>query len=299
MAARRLTGQFGLAVTAAVCLLSLLGIPAVMADTATTVAEDPGHNMRVDVGLGRFDGKYGFDETTTVDVLNVSARRYLPRGEVQVSLPYLWLDGPADVRFISGQLATTPGGRGQAPAPGQPGPIDDDTEPAGERRKESGIGDMVLQGEYYLMTGTATRPWVIGLMRVKLPTGDDERGLGTGAADIEAGVGLIQRFGNLDVLGDAGYTWVGSTSAFDLRNVLRLGAGVSRPFGSDERSNAYAYVENRTNTIRGEKDRRSLALGVGTTVGAELRTHLSASLFFGLSSTAEDVGAYVSAGYRF
>lgn len=285
------------------CLLP--GSPAVMAETAEAAAE-PGYNLRVDAGLGRFDGKYGFDETTTVDVLNLSARWYLPRGELQVSLPYLRLDGPADIRFVSGQPAAGPGGREPSPPagppggpPGQPGSVDEDAEPVIERFEASGLGDIVVQGEYYLMTGTETSPWVIGLVRLKLPTGDDERGLGTGAADFEVGVGLIQRVGGVDLLADAGYTWVGSTSTFDLRDVLRLGVGASRPFGPQERSNAYVYLENRTNTIRGESDRRSLAVGLGTTVGSQLRTHLSASLFVGLSSTAEDVGAYLSAGHRF
>ena len=48
-----------------------------------------------------------------------------------------------------------------------------DAIPGGED-KESGLGDVVLRGEYYVRTGTSTSPWVIALLRVKLPTGDDE-----------------------------------------------------------------------------------------------------------------------------
>lgn len=267
------------ALCAALACLFALGETA-LADTDS--ADDAaGYDLRVDVGVGRFDGKYGLDETTTVDLLNVSGRWYLPRGELQVSLPYLRIDGPADIIIIGGQPATGPGTG-----------LD-------EERRESGIGDVVLRGDYYLMSGTTTRPWVIGLLRVKLPTGDEDKGLSTGATDIEAGVGLIQRVGRVDLLADAGYTWVGSTSDFDLRDVVRLGAGFSMPFGPSNRNNAYLYVENRTNTIKGDSDRRLLSVGASTSLGEQLRTRLTASLFFGLSSTAEDFGVYVATGHRF
>jgi hypothetical protein len=279
--ALRASGAFQTLGVALVCLL--VGAQSALADTDVP-ATDTRYDVRVDVGLGRFEGKYGLDDSTTVDVLNLSARWYLPRGEVQVSLPYLRLDGPADIRFVSG-----------VPAIG-PGAGDDEVR---EQRSESGIGDIVLKGEYYLMSGTTTRPWVIGLLRVKLPTGDEDRGLSTGATDYEAGVGLIQRVGTAHLLADAGYTWVGDTSDFDLRNVLRLGAGVSRSFGPDDRRNAYVYLENRTNTLRGKNDRRSVSFGLGASLGEQLRTRLSASLFIGLSNTAEDIGLYLTAGRRY
>jgi hypothetical protein len=42
-----------------------------------------------------------------------------------------------------------------------------------------------------------------------------------------------------------------------------------------------------------------LSVGASTSLGEQLRTRLTASLFFGLSSTAEDFGVYVAAGHRF
>jgi hypothetical protein len=269
-------------VAALACVFA--GTPMAMADN-TAADTGTSYGVRVDAGIGRFEGDYGLDDDTTVDVLNLSARWYLPQGEVQISVPYLRIDGPADIRFISGQPATGPG-------------VGDDE---GEfvPRTESGIGDVILQGEYYLMAGTASRPWVIGLARVKLPTGDEDKGLSTGAADFEAGVGLIQRLGGVDILADVGYTWVGSSSNFELRDVVRVGGGVSVPFGPDDRNNAYIYLENRTNTVRGNDDRRSVAVGGSTSFGPELRTRVTASVFFGLSDTTEDYGVYLTTGYRF
>ena len=235
--------------------------------------------MSLSTGVGRFTGDYGQAEKTTLDVLTVNARWYFDRAEVQVSVPYLRIDGAADISFIDGQPV----------AVGGDGAPDD-------QRKESGLGDMVLRGEYYLRTGTSTSPWIIGLLRVKLPTGNEDRGLGSGATDFETGIGLIQRQGPIRWLADASYIFVGNGD--DAKNELRLGAGASVPFGRNERSSSYVYYENRTNRFDGP-DRRSIAVGVSTSLGEAKRTRLSASTFFGLSDSSEDVGVYLTLGYRY
>jgi hypothetical protein len=236
--------------------------------------------MSLNAGMGRFEGEYGLPEETTFDVLNFNAHWYVARGEFQISVPYLSLEGPADVRLVGGQPVAVPG------------------EPS-EQRKESGIGDTVFQGEYYLRTGTSTSPWVIGLLRVKVPTGDEDKGLGTGATDVEIGIGLIQSRGSLNWLADVGYTFVGSSSTFDLKDVVRVGAGVSMPFGADERNNGYLYLENRTNAVEGSEDRRSLALGVERSLDEAQRLRVSASMFFGLTDASEDYGLYLTLGRRY
>jgi len=245
---------------------------------AGEAGDDGSFSWFLNAGAGRFEGDYGLEEDTTVDVLNFSARWYLPRVELQLSVPYLRIDGPADIIIIGGQPVAVPG--------------------EGESRTESGLGDLVLQGEYYLRTATDSGPWVIGLVRLKAPTGDEDRGLGTGAADVEAGIGLIQPHGAVNWLADVGYTWVGSSSAFELRDVLRVGAGVATSFGPNDRHSAYLYLENRSNMVKGSDDRRSLALGLGTSLDQAQRVRVSASLLLGLSDTAEDVGFYLTLGRR-
>jgi hypothetical protein len=156
-----------------------------------------------------------------------------------------------------------------------------------------------LRGEYYLRTGTATTPWIIGLVRLKLPSGDEALGLGSGATDVETGVGLIQRWGPVNWLADIGYTFVGSNDDIDASNELRLGVGASLPFGKDDRSNAYVYLENRTNRFEGSDDRRSIAAGLSTALTEARRVRLSGSMFFGLSDSAEDIGIYLTLGRRY
>jgi hypothetical protein len=261
-------------------LMTALLLAVGQAPNAEEAQDDGTYRWFVNAGAGRFEGDFGLPENTTMDVVNLSVRAYLPRSEIQLSVPFLRIDGPADIRFIGGQPVAVPG-----------------VEP-GEQTTDSGVGDVVLQGEHYLVTGTETTPWVIGLVRLKFPTGDEDKGLGTGGTDVEAGIGLIQQLGPVHLLADAGYTWVGSSPAFELRDVFRLGGGVSLPFGSNHRHNAYVYFENRTNMVRGSEDRRSLAIGAGSSLDHAQRVRVSVSGFVGLSDTAEDWGAYVTLGYR-
>jgi hypothetical protein len=248
---------------------------------AEEVDDDGSYRMLLSAGVGRFTGKYGQPEKTTLDVLSLNARWYFNRAEFQISVPYLRIDGAADVRWIDGQ----------------PVAVGDDLLPD-EQRKESGLGDIVLRGEYYLRTGTSTSPWIIGLVRVKLPTGNDARGLGSGATDVETGIGLIQRHGPMSWLADVGYIFVGSSDGVNAKNELRLGAGASMPFGKDERSSTYVYFENRTNRFD-SPDRRSIAVGVSTSFTETKRLRLAASTFVGLSDSSEDVGVYLTIGYRY
>lgn len=261
------------------CLLAMAALVAISAPSyANETPDDGSFSWFLNAGVGRFEGDFGLPEDTTFDLVNLSARRYFPRGTLQLSVPYLRIDGPADIVVIGGQPLAVPG--------------------AGDSRTESGLGDLVMQGEYYLRTGTESTPWVIGLLRIKAPTGDETRGLGTGATDVEAGLGLVQAYGPVHWLADIGYTWVGSSAEFDLRNVLRVGGGVAMSFGADDRHESYVYLENRSNMVKGSDDRRSLALGIGTSLDPAQRVRVSASFFFGLSDTAEDFGFYLTLGRR-
>ena len=265
-----------------VCALACM-IAASQGWAEDAVEDDGTYRVLVTTGVGRFTGYYGEEERTTVDVVNLNNRWYFDRAEVQVSVGYLRIDGPADIIFVDGQPIEI--GDGSAP---------------GESRTESGFGDVTLRGEYYLHSGTSTSPWIIGELRVTLPTGDEEKGLGTGATDIEMGLSFIQRFGRINWLADAGYTFVGkSGDGPDPKNQLRLGAGASVPFGKDQRHSYYVYIENRTSRFSDSEDKRTVSAGASTAFTQAKRVRLSASVYFGLTDSTEDVGLYVSLGRRY
>ncbi len=264
-------------VWAAACLIT-----ASQGLTAEAAKDDGSYRVQMTAGVGQFTGDYGEEQKSTLDVVNLSSRWYFDRAEFQVSLPYLRIDGPADIGFVDGQ----------------PIAFGDDT-PSDERRTESGWGDVTLRGEYYLLRGSSTSPWVIGVARVTLPTGDEEKGLGSGGTDVELAASVIQRVGRVNWFADIGYTFAGSSGDLDPRNQLRLGAGGSVPFGTDQRHSYYIYLENRTSRYSRLEAKRSIAVGVSTAFTQAKRVRLSGSMFFGLTDSTEDVGFYVSLGRRY
>jgi hypothetical protein len=269
--------KFGLVVAACA-----IGHGRAYAQDDDSSADNSSYDWFVSTGIGRFSGDYDLPDDTNVDVLNFEGRRYFSRGEVRVSVPYLQVEGPADVRFVGGQAVGLPL---QLVADGT--------------RRETGLGDIVLRGDYYLHRGTNSSPWVIGVLRIKLPTGDEDKGLSTGEIDVEAGVSYIRRIGNINWLADVGYTVVGSMPDYDLDDVVRIGGGLAVPFGPDQDRSLYAYLENRTHLVSGLEDRRSLATGVEVPLDDAGRLRMTGSVFIGLTDTAEDYGVYVTLGQRY
>jgi hypothetical protein len=53
---------------------------------------------------------------------------------------------------------------------------------------EDGLGDILLKGEYVLLAEQAALPEITGSLKIKFPTADEDKGLGTGEFD-------VQRFG--------------------------------------------------------------------------------------------------------
>jgi hypothetical protein len=272
--------------------------------------------FQLDFGVARFDGKYGSSQSTAIDQASARLRWFLPRGEIQVTAPFYRLTGPGEVRFVGGNPvpgfqnrfppgAGPPGGRpgglpGNIPGPGQgSGTANGDQELLFERSSVTGLGDVTVQGEAYLLEGTGTRPWITGILALKIPTADENQGLGTGKTDIEAGLGVVQPAGIINLIADASFIRIGRPDWIELRDVVRLGGGVSLPLGARPGTHLYAYLENRRNPVLNLGDQRSLALGTGLRLGHDGNLRLSGALSIGLSDTVEDLGLFLRVGRAF
>lgn len=88
--------------------------------------------------------------------------------------------------------------------------------------RTEGLGDMMLLTKYRLAHGDDWT-WSVGA-RLKLPTGDDDKYLGTGKTDKRIQMLLTRRFGNLETNLDVGYTWNGFGSDY---NALHYRAGLA------------------------------------------------------------------------
>jgi hypothetical protein len=149
-------------------------------------------------------GDYGLTEDTTVFVVPVTLSYESGPWTWRASVPWLSIDGPANVI-----------GEGAGGSAGPVRPVTED---------ESGIGDSTIGFSYKLASG-ADRLNAAFTARVKLPTGDDERGIGTGETDTYAQFDLFQTFGTITPFGSAGYRWLGD-GRYQLENGLYVSGGL-------------------------------------------------------------------------
>lgn len=179
--------------------LFLLAAASLAADSITTVDSMPASRMTAGVGFDFSRGDYGF--STATDFTSVPLNLSWERGNWSwnAAIPYVTLRGPA----------TVVGGGGTA----RPSPA-----------SVSGLGDILLGGTWRFVTG-ADRLNAAFTGRVKLPTADDRRGLGTGQADGYGQVDLYETFGHFTPFASLGYRALGHSAAYPLESGAYVGLG--------------------------------------------------------------------------
>jgi hypothetical protein len=83
---------------------------------------------------------------------------------------------------------------------------------------QGGLGDTTLTAGYLIQTETETRPSLRPLVYLKFPTGDEDKGLGTGEFDIGAGLGAVKWFGPWYTFAEGRYIFQGSNSDLGLKD---------------------------------------------------------------------------------
>ena len=84
----------------------------------------------------------------------------------------------------------------------------------------SGIGDTTVSVSYLLHAETTAMPGITLHASVKIPTADEDKGLGTGEFDYQLGVSLSKDVDRWTLSAGAGYTILGQPDAYDLDNYL-------------------------------------------------------------------------------
>jgi outer membrane putative beta-barrel porin/alpha-amylase len=216
-----------------VLTVSLLGI--VVADAG---AQQPQEQERFQLKVGAFydEGDFGTHQTTRTLYAPVTLKYLGNRFDVGVTTGYLRVDGPGNVTIIEGQ-PTASGG-------------------AGQRRVEDGISDTVLKGRLFAVDdpGPASPlPGLTPFAKVKFPTGDDSKNLGTG--EFDGGFGLeFDKQLPLDffLFGDASYTFIGSPPHQNLRDRPAASLGFGRRF--TPALSASAFIEWRRSVVSRSSD---------------------------------------------
>jgi len=202
--------QRGLAAAAGALLLAGNAAAQTGAQTASqAVAGQTGAaQTSVAAGAEYTTGKFGGTETTDTLYIPVVIRHETGPWVLKATLPWLRITGPSNV---------IGGGADRVVLPGA----------STGRRTESGLGDIVLSGFYNLMD---ERKGGLGLDlggKIKLPTADEQKGLGTGELDYAVQLDFFKPFDATTLFGSIGYRIYGDPPGQTLRDVPYAAIGAS------------------------------------------------------------------------
>ncbi len=234
-------------------------------------------------------GKYGTDSRTDMLYIPTSMRRLFNNGDLTLVIPYVTVTSNCGVTLLSGQPLRTGGLCPSTPSASGTFP---------SRVTESGLGDVLLIGRYYLYTERepGIMPSIMLLGRVKAPTADRDRGLGTGEWDEGAGLGLTKLITNkLIALADVGYTNIGKPPGVDLRNQWAYDAGFGYYLTPTLLGTVY-YEEARA-LLSSLQNPRDIFASLSWKVTQDFR--LNAGIEKGVTSGAPEYGFTVGARLQF
>lgn len=192
--------------TATIAIIASLA--AATAAPAQTVPP-PTTTLRTDTSLNYSRGDYGLADDTEVWVALLNTTYETASWRLQAALPVINIKGPATVVGNIGDGVTS--------APGRP--TDD---------SETGLGDLTLGAAYKF--GPVVQGINLDLgARVKLPTADEDKGLGTGEFDTYVQADVYKSLGKIVPFGTLGYRFLGSNQTYRLKDGVFASGGIASP----------------------------------------------------------------------
>ncbi|HJY79011.1 MAG TPA: transporter [Burkholderiales bacterium] len=210
--------QRGLAAAAGTLLLAGNAAAQTGAQTASqAVAAQQGEAPRTSVSAGAeyTTGKYGSPDKTETLYIPFILRHETGPWVLKATVPWLRITGPGNVIGAGADRVVVPG-------------VDN------ARRTESGLGDIVLSAFYNVLD---ERKGGLGLdlgAKVKLPTADDQKGLGTGELDYAAQMDFFKPFDATTLFGSIGYRVYGDPAGVTLKDVFYTSIGASYRMSSQQ-----------------------------------------------------------------
>lgn len=245
-------------------------IPALLLASAAFAADG---ELSAGAGIDYSKGDYGTGSETKILSIPFMARYDLDPWKFKLTVPYLRITGPGNVIPGVGRTNRSQGGE----------------------RTESGIGDTVFAGTF---GGLYSKESQFGLdltAKLKLPTGDENRGLGTGSTDETFQVEPYKAIGGLTVFGTLGYTFFGHSDVVELKNGYLVEIGASTKLDATDSVGASLYGRQRV--VEGGSPQRELTVFWNRRVAKAQR--LQAYFLVGLADGSPDVELGASALFSF
>jgi len=152
---------------------------------------------------------------------------------------------------------------------------------------ESGLGDVLAKASLIVVEETEVLPEITPYFKVKFPTADKDRGLGTGEFDETLGVDVSKLIiGSLFGYVELAYTFIGEPLGTTLHNTFGWSVGaayaIAQPFS------VFAFIEGAT-AIAPDQD-NPLDIRVGAEYRIIKALKLTGAVMRGLSNGSADWG---------
>ncbi len=220
-------------------------------------------------------GDYGQTVDTTLKATLFRLSRRGPAGGISLTLHYLDITGPATAVYEdidTGELFLDQ--------------VDD------QRRR--GLGDLVISGDRKVWADKRTRKKLSLGGSLKLPTGNEDKGLSNGATDVSLFITARARVPSALVSGQLGYQLRGDSATTDYDNRAFFSINAYRPVSTRwVLGSGFRY---RQASIPGQDAQRSLSAFVAHTLESGFSVSLRATL--GLSQSVADHGLVLQFSYR-
>ena len=261
--------------------------------------------IEIAIGLDVSDGDYGLSPHTTIGYLPISATYARESWALGVTVPLILVDGP----IVAGVDAPPPppvppppgtpppptrGAPPPPPPPPPPEPPGGGDSPPASAATDSGLGDILLELTYTVGT-LVDRGWYVDVANeLKLPTADEDEGLGTGELDYTARLDVAKVLDDFTPFASFGYRFVGSSDSFNLQDTL-IGL-IGFDYRLTETCSAGLSFEMRDSLTVGANDPRELIAHLSTALND--RWSLVTYAVAGFSDSSPNAALGTSVVYR-
>ena len=265
---------------AAMCVLAALSGAAVAQERERPERREsaPGReHFQLKFGAAYDQGDFGTSDTTRSFFLPLTVRYLGDRFDVGLTGSLVYLDTTSRVVVVDGV----------------PTPVDRQ-----RRTSDAGFGDLVLRGRYYAHDDPGVDsplPAITPFVKVKIPTADESKGLGTGEWDVGFGLELDKRLREFFLLGDVSYTVIGDPPGQTFRNRPAASVGIGRFFTPNVA--VTALLDWRRAIVAGRDDALELVGLVQVRLSPTLS--MTPNAFVGLTDGSPDFGLGVEVSWRF
>src|SRR5437899_5793691 len=209
----------------------VMGVALVLLSAAPVLAEDEPW-VKFSTSVNYSVGDYGTNKDTKIVYVPFTLGvRPLDRFWLSVTVPFIYQD-TQNVVLTGGGVASRKEQKGKLAQPAR-------------ATTESGLGDVLLKASVVVVEERDLIPEITPYLKIKFPTADKDRGLGTGEFDETLGVDMSKNLvGDLYGYLTLGYTFIGDPRCSELGDSFRCSVGVA--FGIVQAVTPFALMHRGT-----------------------------------------------------